>query len=836
MIAAVWLTLVAIRTRRSQCLRVSVVSFLLVAAAHAQGVLMQLPPVTDSLGRPIAGATVAIFTASGTLPNVTCNAPVTVYKDAALSVPFTTLTTDGFGNFPFYIAPAANPYGYTITGSGTATTQCYVFSAPFTFGTVFTGNINGSIGTVLCLNSDTGLDRNAPAWWNMGNCTPGDQSGTLSLSLLFSNQQYIAAGSAAAPSHAFKTDSLTGSYLAGVSTYGIAAGGAQIATFSAPGVSLYGLDSWLFVDGSKYTTFAGALAGLPTNGGEVRIPPDRSETFTSQIDLGSATHPNQAVLGGNDMLTCNVTGGASDCLDIHNGSTFGGQSTGSTAARTGGSVLNLAATANVVNVVNSPEGANLGGQAFFGLENLQIDNANAGTVSGAMVNLQGIMDLVTVRDVTVSQCHTIGWNVTSTANSGLGPLTLDNDWGECDGNAGGRPLVITANTAKAVQNVTVNGGAYVHPGAGNPAVEVNGQNTSDILRSTLFLNTFTEDLANANGIGTKVVDATATTFLGGGHDGLMGAGAGIDISENTGGLVRGVVVLNYHCGSPGIICLNNHITGTTLGTSSTTIPLYIYGGDTGIAVGARPVTFENIEFDINNATGKRLYEFPIAGNPYFSNQADADSIYMFDGGLTAAQNVILCFQDRSANTANCKWTLFKSSGGNFTLIDKSTGLVRAAWSTGTNGPSEINSQGNSDVRLNVRSGLGTGGTSFGDGAGNTVATVSSAGLIKGATYGSNANCSSSASPAICAAAPAGSVVVAAAASTVVVDTTAVTANSQIFLARDDSLGTKLSVTCNTATAAGDIKVSARTAATSFTITVQNAPAANPLCLSYFIVN
>src|SRR5207302_7263892 len=49
------------------------------------------------------------------------------------------------------------------------------------------------------------------------------------------------------------------------------------------------------------------------------------------------------------------------------------------------------------------------------------------------------------------------------------------------------------------------------------------------------------------------------------------------------------------------------------------------------------------------------------------------------------------------------------------------------------------------------------------------------------------NCTSSASPAVCGSAAAGSVVIAAAATTVTVNTTAVTANSQIFLQPDDSL-------------------------------------------------
>jgi hypothetical protein len=120
---------------------------------------------------------------------------------------------------------------------------------------------------------------------------------------------------------------------------------------------------------------------------------------------------------------------------------------------------------------------------------------------------------------------------------------------------------------------------------------------------------------------------------------------------------------------------------------------------------------------------------------------------------------------------------------------------------------------------------------------NPTSTISD-GAFKAPTYLTATNCSSSASPAVCAAASAGSVTVAAAATTKVVNTTAVTANSQIILTRDDSLGTKLSVTCNTQ---GDLvlghpRVTARTAGTSFTISVDVAPTTNPMCISYQIVN
>lgn len=101
------------------------------------------------------------------------------------------------------------------------------------------------------------------------------------------------------------------------------------------------------------------------------------------------------------------------------------------------------------------------------------------------------------------------------------------------------------------------------------------------------------------------------------------------------------------------------------------------------------------------------------------------------------------------------------------------------------------------------------------------------------SYSTTTNCVSSASPAVCGSAAAGHFVLAATATTVTVNTTAVTTSSQIFIQNDDSLGTRLAVTCNTAL--DQVFVSARIAGTSFTIT-GTAPVTNPNCYSYFIVN
>ena len=106
------------------------------------------------------------------------------------------------------------------------------------------------------------------------------------------------------------------------------------------------------------------------------------------------------------------------------------------------------------------------------------------------------------------------------------------------------------------------------------------------------------------------------------------------------------------------------------------------------------------------------------------------------------------------------------------------------------------------------------------------------------------DCISSASPAVCNDAntsfgqQSGTVVIAASATTVVVNDAAITDNSEILLTRDNSLGTKLSVTCDTQSSLvlGTPYVSARAAGTSFTVSVDVAPTTNPLCLSFHIVN
>lgn len=121
-----------------------------------------------------------------------------------------------------------------------------------------------------------------------------------------------------------------------------------------------------------------------------------------------------------------------------------------------------------------------------------------------------------------------------------------------------------------------------------------------------------------------------------------------------------------------------------------------------------------------------------------------------------------------------------------------------------------------------------------------------AGTIQSGAYQTGTNCAAvgtAANPSVasCTSAAAGSVSCATNASggTCTVNTTAVTANSEIFLEQraDTTTGTRLGVTCNTTKDSNSTapQITAVTAATSFTFQLGTV-ATNPECFSYHIIN
>lgn len=205
---------------------------------------------------------------------------------------------------------------------------------------------------------------------------------------------------------------------------------------------------------------------------------------------------------------------------------------------------------------------------------------------------------------------------------------------------------------------------------------------------------------------------------------------------------------------------------------------------------------------------------------------------------------------------------YSTAGGNMVYYQDSTNVViRRSWATSAAGNIRNETESNRTSNLTLEDTIFT---TYQSGGGNCInykatglelrtycvgaasstakATIDAAltnsittASFKSALFATTTNCSDSAGDATCGAAPAGTVVIDAADTTTVVSTTAVTANSEITLQEDSSLGARLGITCNTTTGR-TYTVTARTAGTSFTITASGAPAATPACLSYKIIN
>jgi len=248
------------------------------------------------------------------------------------------------------------------------------------------------------------------------------------------------------------------------------------------------------------------------------------------------------------------------------------------------------------------------------------------------------------------------------------------------------------------------------------------------------------------------------------------------------------------------------------------------------------------------AAGVALANPAIIITPAFITQALADARYLLlSGGTVTGQVTTSSAATTGANytdAAGCTGAqhyFAPADGLKYAVCAKRTGSdywAGIANFGATNSPAFVMTRGglNAQIYMSPTNGFQI------DYAGNVILhATNTAGIFSpvkttSALTGTVTNCTDSAGAAACSAAPAGSVVIDAGATTVVVSTTAVTANSQVFVQEDPSLATKLGgITCNTVTGR-TYTVTARTGGTSFTITASAAPATDRACLSYFIVN
>ena len=185
------------------------------------------------------------------------------------------------------------------------------------------------------------------------------------------------------------------------------------------------------------------------------------------------------------------------------------------------------------------------------------------------------------------------------------------------------------------------------------------------------------------------------------------------------------------------------------------------------------------------------------------------------------------FSDDGSNVTLTSGNLFLQIGS---IIDS---ITNGALNFGTSLATTM-TFGRSGQNMIINSKVGI-GTSTPTASLDVNGSISASGEVKTASLSTISNCNSTASPAVCGSAPAGSVAMPNGDNTLQVNTTAVTANSQIFVNEDSSLNSRLGITCNTGTGR-HYSINARTAGTSFTIRSNTSPSGTKACLSYFIVN
>ena len=474
----------------------------------------------------------------------------------------------------------------------------------------------------------------------------------------------------------------------------------------------------VFVDGVKNKTIAQAIASLPASGGTVVCPDNYRETITSQITLGSSTSAVILQLGMNVLITVNITDGTSDAFLVNSGSGIVGTVPFSNSSRANGSVIQLAGTANLANIIHAKP---VSGGEFIRLERFQVDGlGSSGTsvVTNAHIFIDDLFDQGILKDVSITQIarNSIGWLVQGTSTTD-GPFVLDGCWATGDANTGARPLVVRTNSTHGVHSVAIKGGGYVGPGSGFPAIEVNGNgNTNNVINTILFDSVYAEDFTNTPATAWKLTDVSNVTFVNC-SCGLAAnaASVGIDISQSTTGLTRGIQVVGFYPGSSACIGINNHISGEQIGTSTIVIASYYFGqaDPSGARATIGPIFSNPQSMQVgqykqaanNLADLVIIPAFPASRKPLLiANFSDNAMNVDLDSGATTTQETRLRFLDQGI----AEWEIRKSNGNGLSVHDLVNNLTWLAFTQ--NGNTNLNSgAGANGVEVNQTPNSGTSG-------------------------------------------------------------------------------------------------------------------------------
>lgn len=452
--------------------------------------------------------------------------------------------------------------------------------------------------------------------------------------------------------------------------------------------------------------------------------------------------------------------------------------------------------------------------------------------SGTCVSVGGTGTVVSVSSGNLSPLFSV--SVATATTTPAFTFTLTNAGAHTVfGNSSGSTAAPSYTATPVVTSITA--GTNVYNGTG---ITTGGNDfTFTISSANLFLA--------AAGSSTVVQVPTGNVFELGALSGCLNADATTHIVTGSGSA----------CGSGGgTITLTGAVTGS--GTSSITTT---YAGVLGAALGGTGIntsastgcpsissgTWSIITCSFGTITSVSGTTNQISSTGGATPVLSLSSTLVLPGtftnptaGAVSAPSSIISGAPFTGGSATTTFPLFYFNTTGATAV---TSLNTAGTFLGFNGPSgfaglwiDIHANGGASIFSIGSSGAIT-ARSFQNAAGTAI--ISTLGNVLGTTYSTATNCANAAAPAVCGSAAAGAVVIAAGATTVTVNTSAVTANSEIEITPDSSLSTRLGVTCNTTLASiiGPV-ITARTAGTSFQVSITGTLVTNPACYTYAITN
>lgn len=453
--------------------------------------------VTNSQGRPVGGALIAICQIGATIgtTNTPCSPLATVYNDQTLlSTAVNPLAADGLGNYQnLWVAPGV----YDIQ-----------FYGP-------TVNVTMQLLIVNCLPGGTGCGAGSSLLgtantWTLLQTFGSGITGTGDTGTLHAGSGILGIPNTWTAAQTFSNGlNVTGGAL-NVST----------STTSAS------YNNVIEVDRQTGTTIDAkinsCMAALASGGGtcDARGFGANPQTWAAPVSLGSASKTVTLLMDKATPVTFVSTGGGCQ-LGINGGSsiyevgedeTLGGQPGGFFLA-------NTASISNVLCILNQTVGAG------FSIENVTIKGNSSATISDSVVGLVNPLQVGTVRGLVIGGfTGTNLLKITSASGGSAGPINVYNPELDCGAISGCQPLLIQgAVPSGSIGGINFYGGTYVHAGTGLPIVDVEaaggggsgqyggGANFYGLYLESSFSNTIGLLANNVHGVHVYGCFASATT-------------------------------------------------------------------------------------------------------------------------------------------------------------------------------------------------------------------------------------------------------------------------------------------------------------------------------------